>query len=99
MNPEERSLLERTYKMTEENNEILKSLRRTSRLGIVMKVFYWVVIVGTTLGAFYFIRPYIDFLANGLGVNMDNTGGANVSLTNTKLDNIQAVLELLTTPR
>jgi hypothetical protein len=98
MNPEERSLLERTYKMTEENNEILKSLRRTSRLGIVMKIFYWVVIIGTTLGAFYFIRPYMDFLANGLGVTSD-VGTTDVSLINSKSENIQSLLELLTTPR
>ncbi len=98
MNPEERSLLERTYKMTEENNEILKSLRRTSRLGVAMKLFYWVVIIGTTLGAFYFIRPYMDFLANGLGVASD-AGTTDVSLVNSKAENIQSLLELLTTPR
>ncbi len=60
MTPEEKSLLERTYKLAEQNNAILKGIRRTNRIGIAIKIFYWLVIIGATLGAFYFIQPYIE---------------------------------------
>ena len=60
MTPEERSLLERTYKIAEENNAILRGIRRANRWGIAVKVFYWVIILGVTFGAFYFLQPYIE---------------------------------------
>lgn len=65
MNPEERSLLERTHEMVEENNKILRSLRRSRRIGIIMTTLYWVVIIGISVGAFYFLQPYIDYIAGG----------------------------------
>lgn len=68
MSPEDRSLLERTYKITEENNEILKSIRRISRFGAALKIFYWLLIIGLSVGAFYFLQPYIDFLTSTLGI-------------------------------
>ncbi len=67
MTPEERSLLERTHQLAEENNEILLSLKRRARLGTVIKIFYWAVIIGISFGAFYFIQPYVDFIREGFG--------------------------------
>lgn len=86
MNPEERSLLERTYKMVEENNVILKSIRRTGRIGTAVKVFYWVVIIGLSIGSLYFIQPYVDAL-KGVG------GDSGISPTNSYVENIQNLLK------
>jgi hypothetical protein len=60
MTPEEKNLLERTYKLAEENNGILKSIRRGNRFSIFMRLLYWVVIIGASVGAYYFIQPYIN---------------------------------------
>ena len=60
MTPEERSLLERTYKIAQENNEILRKMRSVSRWATAFKVFYWVVILGLSFGAFYAIQPYMN---------------------------------------
>ena len=60
MTPEERSLLERTHKLAEENNKILHSLRRANRFATVMTIGYWVVIIGVSFGAYYVIQPYIE---------------------------------------
>lgn len=60
MTPEEKSLLERTYKLAEENNSILRGIRRVNRWGIAFKTFYWVIIIGAAFGAFYFLQPYIE---------------------------------------
>ena len=71
MTPEEKSLLERTYKLAEENNEILRGIRRTNRLSMVMRALYWGFIIFASVGAYYFIQPYITTL---LGVT-DQMGG------------------------
>ncbi len=60
MTPEEKSLLERTYKLAEDNNSILRSMRRSNRIGLAMRIFYWVIIIGAGIGALYFLQPYID---------------------------------------
>jgi hypothetical protein len=88
MNPEERSLLERTYKMVEENNTILRSIRRTGRIGIAIKVFYWVIIIGISIGAFYFIQPYIDAVKN---IGVDNRDGSS---TSSYAENFQSMFDL-----
>jgi len=62
MTPEEKSLLERTYKLAEENNEILRTLRRSNRYALIARVAYWGVIILLSFGAFYFIQPYITSL-------------------------------------
>jgi hypothetical protein len=74
MTPEERSLLERTAALTEENNAILRKMRRSSRWQLAFQIFYWVLIIGLTFGAFYFIQPYINSLMGALGEgNSDGT--------------------------
>jgi hypothetical protein len=67
MTPEERSLLERTYKLAEENNSILRSIRRSNRLSTAMRVLYWVVILALSFGAYYFIQPYVETLMSAYG--------------------------------
>jgi hypothetical protein len=80
MSPEEKSLLERTYKMAEENNEILKSLRRSARWNTAFKVFYWVIIIGISLGAYYVIQPYLESVMGIYGsVTGDVNGAQSVS--------------------
>lgn len=60
MTPEEKSLLERTYKIVEENNTILRGIRRANRLSMLVRIFYWLIIIGVTFGAFYYLQPYIE---------------------------------------
>ena len=60
MTPEEKSLLERTYKLSEENNKILRKMRRSSRISGVIRALYWIVIIGITIGAYYYVQPYLE---------------------------------------
>ena len=60
MTDEEHSLLERTYKIAQENNAILRSIRRSNRISSVVKVLYWVIIIGVSYGAYYAIQPYFN---------------------------------------
>jgi hypothetical protein len=92
MNPEDKALLERIYKLTEENNTILKSIHRTNKIGLAIKVLYWVVILGLSFGAFYFVQPYINSLTGVL----DTKGGTNntgISPYNSYTENIMDLLK------
>jgi hypothetical protein len=90
MSPEERSLLERTYKITEENNEILRSIRRGNRWSMAIKATYWIVIIGLSIGAFYFVQPYIEFMTSALGI-----GGASASEPTASQDFLKNLQDLM----
>lgn len=67
MTPEERELLERTAELAEENNDMLRSMRRSMRISRIIGILYWVVIIGSAVGAYYFIQPYLELVAGAYG--------------------------------
>jgi len=71
MTPEEKSLLERTLKVAQENNDMLRSMRRTATYSLIARIIYWGVILALGFGAFYFIQPYVNTL-------MSATGSSNI---------------------
>jgi hypothetical protein len=73
MTPEEKSLLQRSLKLAEENNDILRSMRRSGRIGTAMHVLYWAIIIITSFGAYYFIQPYLSLLT-GLSGSSSSSG-------------------------
>jgi hypothetical protein len=56
--------LEEIKQLTKENNKMLHSIQRRARVGVIMRVIYWTVILGAAVGAFYFVQPYIDEVTN-----------------------------------
>lgn len=93
MSPEELSLLEKTYKMVEENNTILLSIRRNARIGTTMKIIYWTVIIGLSFGAYYFIQPFLQAITGGAfgNANPEETRGIG-DIQNT-VNQIQGLLK------
>ena len=81
MDPESKKLLEENLRLAEENNKMLRSLHRSMRLRRFVSIIYWVLIIGSTVGAYYFIQPYIEQV---VGVY---SGGKD------KLDNINKFFE------
>ncbi len=86
MTPEERSLLERTAALAAENNLILRSIRRSNRISTVLRIFYWVVIIGLSFGAFYLIQPWVEQMisvldkASSIQSSVETTQGATSQL-------------------
>lgn len=60
--PEEKKLLEHVAVLSEENNQILRGIRRSNRWGTAFKVFYWIIILAISFGAYLYIQPYIEKL-------------------------------------
>ena len=73
MTPEEKKLLEKTADLAEENNKILRGMRRNSRLSGAFHIVYWLVILGVSYGAYIYVKPYSDQL-------LKITGGIKGSL-------------------
>ncbi len=59
-NDDVKKMAEETLSLTRENNEMLKKIRRGQKMTQIFRVVYWVIIIGASVGAFYFIQPYIE---------------------------------------
>ena len=68
MDENDRDLLEKTHELAEDNNRMLKKLYSAYRWSRNTKIAYWTIIILLTFGAYYFIKPYIDFLTDTLGM-------------------------------
>ena len=85
MDSESKKLLEDTFALAQENNKMLHSIRRSMVLARLMTFVYWVLIIGSAVGAYYFIQPYIDQLIGiygGAQSNLDSIGSMFDSLKN-----------------
>jgi hypothetical protein len=76
MTPEEKALLEKTYALAKENNDLLRAVNRRARWSSIVKIGYWTVIILLSLGAAYFIQPYVDML-KGLTGHADTTSSGS----------------------
>ncbi len=78
MSPEEKKLLEKSVNLAEDNNRMLHSMRRSARWASIFRAIYWILIIGSALGAYYFIQPYVDQMVNifnGAKSDLDNVSG------------------------
>lgn len=50
-------------KKVTENNAILIKMRRVQRNAHLFRLFYWIIIISITAGSLYYIKPYLDQLA------------------------------------
>ena len=60
MDSEMQKLLKQNLELSEENNKILKRLQSNMRWGRFIHAVYWIIIIGSAFGAYYFAQPYID---------------------------------------
>jgi hypothetical protein len=56
--------LDLIYKMTEENHEILASLRRQTYFSNALRLLYWLVILGAIGGAYFYVRPAVTYVSD-----------------------------------
>jgi hypothetical protein len=62
MDQEDKVRLARALELSEENNQLLKKLVRHARWSRFIRIAYWLIIIGASVGVFYFFQPYIDQL-------------------------------------
>ncbi len=67
MTPEERQMLRESLELSRKNNELINKMYRASLWGRAIKILYWLLILGVTLGSLFFLQPYIDTLKGVYG--------------------------------
>jgi len=70
-------MLKKTLELAQENNKMLYAIRRGMFWGRIMRVVYWIVIIGAALGVYYYISPYINSAVGAYGnvkVDLKNFG-------------------------
>jgi len=86
MDTDDRKLLDKVLSLTEENNKLLKKMRRSQQIASFMRVLYWIIILGVTFGAFYLLQPYVEQV-----VNMYNSVSNTSQKINGTLDSVTNV--------
>ena len=75
MDSDIQKLLERNIALSEENNKMLRRLQSNMRWGRFIHAVYWIIIIGSAFGAYYFLQPYIDQLLQIYG-KVQTVGGS-----------------------
>lgn len=60
MNPEERVLLERTLKLSEENNKILHKMQRAARWAILWGFIKVAIIIVPLIAGYLYLQPFLE---------------------------------------
>lgn len=93
MDPEVKQLLEENLKISKENNVLLLKVRSVQKWAQITRILYWVIIILVSIGAFYFIQPY---LGNLLNIYTGGVSGINnIGDISSKLNNQKEINELL----
>lgn len=77
MDPESKAKLEEVLRLAEENNKIIRKMKRAIEWGRVMRIIYWLFIIGSAFGAYYFIQPYVDQVRDLYGGAKSSIDGLN----------------------
>jgi len=76
METQDKQRLERTLELSEENNKILKKMLRGMRWARLIRVLYWSILIAASVGAFYYIQPYVDGIQDIYGGAQDAVNSA-----------------------
>ncbi len=82
MNPEEKSLLEKTYALAKENNDMLHALRRSIRWGRIFRLAYWLLIIAGAIGTTVYIGPMLQQVYGTYQSVLEDAGGGRQSSAN-----------------
>jgi len=99
-----KNLIRENIKIAEDNNRLLRKIVSASRWARIFKLLYWVVIIGSMIGIYYYIQPILlDLLDTYDGLlssaqSIQRTGeavGGAVSPKNISPDLIDKIRRLL----
>ena len=56
--------LKQVFELCQDNNKILRGMRRSARIGSFFRFIYLALIIGSVVGSYYYLQPYIDQIFN-----------------------------------
>ena len=96
MTPTNQEKLDEMYEMIQENNKILRSLLRRERFATFMRIIYWMFIIATIFGLYYYVQPVFNkFLVNfdSIQKTLNSINGMGNELPETKT--LQSFLDFI----
>lgn len=81
---EMREDLSEVKEMMIENSKMIKRLHSAYRISYTVSIIKWVIVIGFTLGTFYYIQPYLENVLklygsiNSLTGGVENNGGIDI---------------------
>ena len=93
MDPELKELLRRNLAISEETNNLLKKMHSAQKWGRFFRLFYWLVIISLSLGAYYYLQGPLEQLLGTYKSLLD--GVENVQKSASSLPDVNAVNSLL----
>lgn len=91
---EVKKILEENLSLTKENHKILAGIRNAQRRANMYRLIYWIVIIAITLGAYYFVQPYIESLT-GYYSAISGIGGDNAKEGVSSIPDFKRIQDLL----
>ncbi len=64
MNPEEKVLLERALKLSEDNNRILRKMQRAARWAVVWGFVKAAIVIVPLVAGYIYLQPFFEEIAN-----------------------------------
>ncbi len=95
MDSEDKQIIRENLEITQENNKMLRKMRRSLWIGNVTRILYWVIIIGASLGAYYYLQPYIDSAKETLGQIQSGVGAVSDGVTTTTQTTTNAIESVL----
>ena len=93
--PEDRDLLERTFKLARDNNRMLQSMSRAAMFNGLFRFLAWGLVLGGSAWLYFnYLGPTMETLNQYVGQAQEVTGNANEQFQNVQniIDSIQKVL-------
>ena len=63
--------IDELLELTRENNKILRSMRRSQKVSSLFSFVYWMVILGSIFGTYYYFQPTIQKYTKVLQASVD----------------------------
>lgn len=93
-----KQLLKKNIEVSEESLGILKKMRRAALMGRFFSFLKWVIIIGISVGAYYYIEPYLQTMIKAFSVvssGMDEVQKTGSTLKNGVLNSESISSDLL----
>ncbi len=85
MDSDTKKLLEENLAVAKDNNLMLGKLVRIQKWNTIYRVVYWGIIIFSSIGAYFFIQPFLGNLLNVYGVSgINNYSDVTKNLNNNK---------------
>lgn len=80
---------EHLLELVEENNKMLKKMRRGQTFDRVLRIIYWLVLIGIAVGSFYYLQPWLEQMMGVYGNITESMGRAGeVGIPGFSLDDL-----------